>query len=109
MWLVVHKRVQPLANKGSSIVDEEEKEAGVWWWAEKEEDEDPGVWWCPIASKYSWQRNINKIGGGEEDIAVGGGTVAGIVAGGNTNAYVATAGVAVLELWLLEVMLMVFC
>ena len=47
MWLVVHKRVQPLANKGSSIVDEEEKEAGVWWWAEKEEDEDPGVWWCP--------------------------------------------------------------
>jgi len=62
MWLVVHKRVQPLANKGSSIVDEEEKEAGVWWWAEKEEDEDPGVWWCPIASKYSWQRNINKIG-----------------------------------------------
>jgi len=46
-------------------------------------------------------------GGGQEDIAVGGVTVAGIVAGGNTNAYVATAGVAVLELWLLEVMLMV--
>ena len=60
----MHKRVQPLTNKGPSIVDKEEKEAGVQWWAEREEKEGEGagVWWCTkslqvlLAKEYKLKR-----------------------------------------------------